>query len=77
MRVGVFVLTSLSTPGAIRDALGVIVKRVKREADDSASLTKAYMFVFGDPDIYDAIGRPTEFAKVSKVIERELGMWEE
>lgn len=44
------------TPEAMRDALITIVERVK--ADKSGEWQRAYECVFGDPDIFEAIGAP-------------------
>ena len=44
------------TPEQIRDALQSIVERVK--ADTSGEWERAYECVFGDPDVFEAIGAP-------------------
>ena len=43
-------------PEAIRDALQQIVEHVK--ADASGEWSRAYEVVFGDPDVFEAIGAP-------------------
>jgi len=44
------------TPESIRDALTAIVERVKSDA--SGEWQRAYECVFGDPDVFEAIGAP-------------------
>ena len=73
VREGYIRMTPVS-PTVLRDALQIFIDRVKNEVvpsgRDAGPLAVAYEYVFGNPDVFEAIGRAEDHAKAAAHISK-------